>query len=111
MTRTGSIGAMKTPISLHAEARSVGAGGRTAITYPVIADCWAQAEESRTQQTSTGSAKLHTRVSFRLRYQADFMAARHITWCGQRFAVTGWQPEGEPARWLTLTAHRHDGSA
>lgn len=105
MTMQQAIGAMREYITLHGEQRTVGAGGRVSTAYPVLASCWASAEENEDIQTMAGSRKPHRRVTFRLRYQKDFMAAKHVSWCGQRFAIASLRPSSPPSVWLELTAH------
>ncbi len=104
MTMQQAIGSMRETITLHEEQRTVGAGGRVGTAHPILASCWASAEENNNIQTIAGSRKHHRRVTFRIRYQRDLMAATHVSWQGQRFTVTSLRPTGAPATWLEVIA-------
>lgn len=108
MTMQQATGTMREHITLHGEQRTVGAGGRVSTAYPILASCWASAEESEAIETMAGSRKHHRSVTFRMRYQQDLMAAKHVGWQGKRFAVANLRPSGTPPTWLELTAHHHD---
>jgi len=86
------LAARRHRITLMAEEKSQGAGGRFVTTTPIIADVWAAAEESGGSLAERASHEiLPTRVRFTVRFSAAYQRARRIMWQGATYRVSGLQ--------------------
>ena len=86
------LAARRYRITLMAEEKTQGAGGRFVTTSPIIADVWASVEESNGALVERAVHEfLPTQASFTTRYKAAFLHARRIRWQGGTYRVSGQQ--------------------
>jgi len=86
------LAARRHRITLMAEEKSQGAGGRFVTTTPIVADVWAAAEESGGSLAERAAHEiLPARVRFTVRYSAAYQRARRILWQGATYRVNGLQ--------------------
>ena len=88
----GGLAARRHRITLMAEEKSQGAGGRFTTTTPIIADVWAAAEESGGSLAERGAHEiLPARVRFTMQFSAPYLRARRIDWQGAIYRVSAVQ--------------------
>jgi head-tail adaptor len=88
------LAARRHRITLMAEAKSQGAGGRFVTTTPIIADVWASVDEEGGALTERAAHEfLPARVRFTCQYCAPYQQARRILWRGATYRITSQQAE------------------
>ena len=90
MSATANIARRRERITLMAEEKSQGAGGRLITTTPIIADVWAAAEEAGGTYVERGNHEtLPARVQFTTCYRSSYQRTRRIEWRGAHYRVNG----------------------
>lgn len=86
------LAARRHRITLMAEEKSQGAGGRFVTTTPIIADVWAAADEAGGTLIERGSHEfVPARVRFTVQFSPAYQSARRIAWKGATYRVSGLQ--------------------
>jgi len=89
---SGGLAARRHRITLMAEDKSQGAGGRMVITTPIIADVWAAADETGGSLAERAAHEnMPVRVRFTTQYRTSYQSARRILWRGATYRVSGLQ--------------------
>jgi len=92
MNGVNGLAARRHRVTLMAEEKSQGAGGRFVTTTPIIADVWASAEENGGSLSERGEHEnLPLRVQFTAQYLASYQKTRRISWQGATYRVSGMQ--------------------
>ena len=103
--------AMRHRITLMREEMVQGAGGRMVKTNPVLADVWAQVEESAGSAEERGDKQVFGgSASFTVRFQVGYQLARVIEWRGARYRISGTAASRGNVQTLTFTAKLMEGS-
>jgi len=90
MSVIANIAKRRDRITLMAEEKSQGAGGRLTTTTPVIADVWAAVEEAGGTYIERGAHEIFpARVQFTTYYRASYQRTRRIEWQGAHYRVNG----------------------
>ena len=86
------LAARRYRVTLMAEEKSQGAGGRLVTTSPILADVWAAVEESSGSLIERGAHEfLPTRARFTVQYRPGYQSARRIEWRGGLYRISGMQ--------------------
>jgi len=87
------LAARRHRITLMAEEKTQGAGGRFVTTSPIIADVWAAVEEGSGGLVERAVHEfLPAQARFTTQYKAAFLQARRISWQGGTYRISGQQP-------------------
>lgn len=88
------LAARRHRITLMAEEKSQGAGGRFVTTTPIIADVWAAAEENGGSLAERGEHEvLPSRVRFTMQFSTAYQRTRRIGWLGAIYRVSNMQAD------------------
>ncbi|MBL4791003.1 MAG: head-tail adaptor protein, partial [Kordiimonadaceae bacterium] len=85
-----SLASRRHRITLMAEVKNQGAGGRMTYTSPVIADVWASVEENNSSFVQRASHEnLPARARFVTQFRNAYQSARRLSWRGMTYRITG----------------------
>lgn len=87
-----NLGRMRHRITLMAEHKSQGAGGRLVTTTPIIADVWSRVDQVSGEQINHADGQfLSENVTFEIHYFPGYSAARRIDYAGRTYRVKSVQ--------------------
>ncbi len=74
------------------EAVSIGAGGRSVVTTPLIGDVWAAVSAHGSHLTMRGGRQTDpTQVSFTVAYVPEYLSTKSIKFKSLRYQVKSWR--------------------
>lgn len=83
-----TIGQMNKSIIVQGESRTIGAGGRPTVTYPILATVWAAVAQRHHSPVIHGDKLAYpSEAIFTTYYDANLKAARQINWDGTLYRV------------------------
>lgn len=100
-----SIGRMRHRLTLMGEQYSQGAGGRLALTTPIIAEVWASVDDSaRSREENASQQHSKATLSAQFQYAKHLMSAQRVSFLGNSYRITGLAKRGILNPIITLEA-------